>query len=583
MATTALNVGLTTVASATLPTAGSLATAPGTPPSTMNVRNQLGPSAVGWGELQSAIGGTNDGGGDLTALTTAWPALNAMSSPSGAGWLLDATLLAGQAILPGTWSGSLAIAINNSALGNVIADIWLRVAVYNATAQSWRTVGALSALAQTFTSAGGVAVALSGNLPLIVFGAGDQLYLDLFANVSSNASGIATGRFVVEVVPTSLVLNTGSVYSQFSTPGYQPLTELQAQTTAYAYGGFVLHDGVSYLVQGRPMAVPAVKQSLVAMARLEGLKKTGERVDAASIPVSLRVIGTSRADLESKLDMLYRALYQEQQHLVLHALDARYWIADCVDKHTTFQPARPTLADVEMLFTAQQPYAFAPSPSSYSTGNLAFGAVSGSSTSWQSGTIVIAGGGTIFARPTLLLTVETTTNNTSLTAALVASTPYTTLSVAALPSAATAGQVFILNDGAGHTQNVTLSAGAAKGATSISVVSFTANFSYPAPGTTCDLDTTVSAISITQNTDNQLISVSGLTTLGNGHYLSFIGDQLAQNGWTVTQDGNTGSLIVFAGQFPVMEPWATSWSLIVTANNQPTILCQWMWTARFAA
>lgn len=75
----------------------------------------------------------------------------------------------------------------------------------------------------------------------------------------------------------------------------------------------------------------------------------------------------------------------------------------------------------------------------------------------------------------LLNQVNATTLTTALTngqAGIVA------LAVAALPFAAAAGATFELVSG-GNTQIVTLSAAAAAGATSLSVVSFTANAAYP--------------------------------------------------------------------------------------------------------
>jgi hypothetical protein len=68
--------------------------------------------------------------------------------------------------------------------------------------------------------------------------------------------------------------------------------------------------------------------------------------------------------------------------------------------------------------------------------------------------------------------------STQLTAALTNGTPYTSLSVQALPVAMVAGQQMLINDGGSPEQYVTLSANAAQGATSVSVTSFTANSNY---------------------------------------------------------------------------------------------------------
>ena len=63
--------------------------------------------------------------------------------------------------------------------------------------------------------------------------------------------------------------------------------------------------------------------------------------------------------------------------------------------------------------------------------------------------------------------------------ALVSGNAYTSLTVSALPSPLLSGQSVQLSY-LGNTQIVVLSAGAAAGATSISVTSFTANYAYPA-------------------------------------------------------------------------------------------------------
>lgn len=66
----------------------------------------------------------------------------------------------------------------------------------------------------------------------------------------------------------------------------------------------------------------------------------------------------------------------------------------------------------------------------------------------------------------------------TLSAALTNGSPYTSLTVTALPAALSSGQSVTLASG-NNTQVVTLSANAGIGATSISVTSFNANFAYP--------------------------------------------------------------------------------------------------------
>jgi hypothetical protein len=71
-----------------------------------------------------------------------------------------------------------------------------------------------------------------------------------------------------------------------------------------------------------------------------------------------------------------------------------------------------------------------------------------------------------------------------LTAALTLSTNYSSISVNALNTAVSAGETLTLTDGS-HTQTLTVgTAGAASGATTVPVESFTANFSYVITTTT---------------------------------------------------------------------------------------------------
>jgi hypothetical protein len=79
---------------------------------------------------------------------------------------------------------------------------------------------------------------------------------------------------------------------------------------------------------------------------------------------------------------------------------------------------------------------------------------------------------------TINVSVTAGTLFTHLTTALTLGTPTTTLAVAAIPTSLSNGEVLELVNGA-NTQLVTTSATASSSATSISVVSFTPNFSYP--------------------------------------------------------------------------------------------------------
>lgn len=355
-------------------------------------------------------------------------------------------------------------------------------------------------------------------------------------------------------------------------------------TTQYYYGGFAIHDGQHYFITSKDDSLPSFSQTVFQVARFEGVKKTGERVNSKQIPVTLQVIASSRADLESKLDALYAALSMRQQQLTLHASDGRYFVADCVDAKASLVAGRPASADVACTFVAQQPFAYAASASAFDSGSMVM-PTAGTSTTWQLPSATnpqnISGAGNTFARPTIILTNQTATNATTTTAGLTNGVAATTISIAALPAAAASGSVFLLVSGT-HSQRVTLSAPALLGATSLSVTSFTPNFSYPS-SSQCVLDIYVQAIQLSQNPDGNVLAVSnlGVQEVGNGQNLTINCDPISStNGYTCISSSD-GLLNGFVGSFPVMQPGTTQFSLIVTCSNQPTIRMQITWIPRW--
>lgn len=113
---------------------------------------------------------------------------------------------------------------------------------------------------------------------------------------------------------------------------------------------------------------------------------------------------------------------------------------------------------------------------------------------------------------------------TSLTTALTNGTPYTSLAVKALPTALVSGQQLVLNASNNPSQTVTLSANAAKGATSVSVTSFTANDSYPVDtqvtilirGTASGADIATFGKRVISLADNRVVDQHTATTLAQG-------------------------------------------------------------------
>lgn len=353
---------------------------------------------------------------------------------------------------------------------------------------------------------------------------------------------------------------------------------------AYQYGGFTLSDGVNYYVLAKQFDLPDFKQTYFPVARYPGVKKTGERLNEKQIPVTIKVVGASRADLESKLDTLYQALTMRQQNLTLHALDGRYYVADAIAGKAQLVPGRVISAEVPVTFVCLQPFAFAAIASTNLSTNLGMALVTGQTTLWQlaggNNPYLVASSGNYYSWPTISIINQTTGDASTLSTALVQGNAYTSLSVAALPAAAPNGAVFLLVSGTSF-QRVTLTAAAAIGATSLTVANFFANFAYPV-GAFCGLDNYIQGFTLAQDPDGQVLTVTGLGVqqIGTGAALIITGDPNAPNGFNITPS-NSSTPLGFTGAFPTMEPGQNSFALQVTCSNPPTVQLQFNWTPRW--
>lgn len=178
--------------------------------------------------------------------------------------------------------------------------------------------------------------------------------------------------------------------------------------SSYMFGAFDLNSTSSgYTLISKSLDFAEVKPTLAKLAHLDGLKQTGAVTDERTIQAVVEVIGVSRADLESKLDVLDLALLLKQQQLTLHSTsDNRYFIADCLSAKTTLAGESAVSAQVSIAFLCQSPYAVNPTVSTQSIAAAALSNVSGSVYKFADQTF--AGGGTAFALPIITL-VNTTT------------------------------------------------------------------------------------------------------------------------------------------------------------------------------
>ncbi len=522
--------------------------------------------------------GTATGFGEIVAqgTTNAWPALNSLPGPSGMGFLFDVTTLEQQQLLAGNWTPSIRL---NTSVGSITADLYVRFWLYY-NGIFWpcsSTQGPNYALlaGQAITTTPTTYALPATPLPQLSLLSGYKVSWGVWANILTNSTGSGAATLALTVSSTS----QGVTSCQVVTPGYQPLTQSQLQTL-YTFGGFIIHNGMDVFLQQKTFDFPERKQTYFHIARNDGDKKTGEIINAKPIPVSLRITGFNRPDVEMKWDAMQQALSYEQQNLKLHALDGRFWVADAIRAPMTLAPGKlQSTPPIAITFVAQNPYAYAAASQAFTDSGVA-SLVSGSL--WQRTGINLWRQGTSTAYPQIVITNNTQSNNTTLTTGLTNGTPTSSLTVAAIPNNALSGDTYMISDGAGHTQNVTLAANASAGATTLSVTSFTPNFSYPGSGaTTVQRVTTITAITINDATDGRAVTFNGITLTNAPQALTVITDPTAANGMTGTIAG--GNPLNFSGIWPLMGQSQTSWTIQATCLSQPTIQTAWTWTPRLLA
>lgn len=198
---TALTVYGTNVGASTLPNACKLLTASGSP-STTKGQTKLG-TATGWGEL------TPKGS------SSAWAALGAMGSPTGKGFLLDATTLAGHSFPDGNWSAALTLRVNNatSATGTITTNVYK----YSASG-TYTLMGSLTKTSQTVTTSNVTFNFSATEFSTFNFISGDKLYCDVWMNVTSSSGVSSTSEIWLNHISTSN--SVGDPTCEWVSPGY---------------------------------------------------------------------------------------------------------------------------------------------------------------------------------------------------------------------------------------------------------------------------------------------------------------------------------------------------------------------------
>jgi hypothetical protein len=175
------------------------------------------------------------------------------------------------------------------------------------------------------------------------------------------------------------------------------------------FGSFNLNATLSgYTVVSKNLDFAQVKPTLFKVAHADGEKQTGSAVNSRTIQVVVEIVGSSRTDLENKLDALDLALLLKQQQLTLHSTsDNRYFIADCLSAPAPLSnDGGPISVRVPITFLCQSPYPVNPTPSTQTIASATLSNVSGNVYQYASQTF--AGGGTAVALPTITLTNTTT-------------------------------------------------------------------------------------------------------------------------------------------------------------------------------
>lgn len=351
----------------------------------------------------------------------------------------------------------------------------------------------------------------------------------------------------------------------------------------YTFGSYVLNSasgGLGNWLLAKNLDMPVIKPQTHVVARRDGTKKSGEIVDPRTINVSLKIIGSSRTDLISRLDALQQALALRGQQLCIHE-DGRYFQnVDAVSATAKFAAGTGIVqATVDIAFIAYDPYAYASTSSSYDTGTVA---LTLSSSVWNFSTLNITGGGTIYAYPLIRLYNRTSTGQTTLTAARNSGTAYTTIAVAATSFSGSVGDIISITHST-TTQNLTVATAFSVGATTITVNSFTASANYVS-GDVAKKVTDWTSISISQSNDSQTLSTVSTSSVplpsANGDYIDFQCDPGPANGWTIITN-NSGKYSDPVGVFPIIEPSSTSFSIAIASSSAVSAQAVFSWLARY--
>ncbi len=348
----------------------------------------------------------------------------------------------------------------------------------------------------------------------------------------------------------------------------------------YFFGSYSLNSnsgGLGLFFQEKPLDTPKIKPVEFPIARRDGTKKSGEFVEPRQIDILLKVIGSSRTDLISRLDSLQQALALRSQNLCIHEDGRIFNSVDCISADAKLTRGKIVACDVPISFRAYDPYAYASTSSSYDTGTVA---LTSANSLWNFPAINVTGGGTIYSYPLLHIINRTSSGSTTLSAGLTSGNNYTSISVNATTFSASIGdKITITHSGTTQTLNVTTAVSV--GATSIAVTSFTAGANYVS-GDACAKVTQWNSIQISQAQDSQTLNANSTASVPlpnlNGDYVDITCDPAS--GMSIITNAS-GKLSDPVGIFAVMEPGTTTFNIGISCSSAVSAECVISWQARY--
>lgn len=150
-----------------------------------------------------------------------WAGGTSIGTPTGYGWMLDATTLEGQMVLAGNWSALIRLGAfqSGSQAGSLGCDIYVRAFQYSGGTYT-QLVAMETSSTTTITSSADITLpntlGTSGT-----FAVGDKLYIDIWANVKTNGNGSSVQALRIGKISTDTSGLTGASDAAIVTPGYQ--------------------------------------------------------------------------------------------------------------------------------------------------------------------------------------------------------------------------------------------------------------------------------------------------------------------------------------------------------------------------